>query len=175
MGLINKCLITISTIFDNPFIDGITHYESFSTIETLATFTFFFGTLASGVPRMLLHDLDQEMQVEEHGQNGYAHFCRYYRDVQLLLGLEDWERCEKLFFSPVPLSLRINRTSMHQQTLQTLQETFGTRAEMVSLRHTNMFSSSMPTDVMVIPKRVSFSKCSMYGICTNIYIHLPLK
>eukprot|EP00435_Cladocopium_sp_Y103_P037423 s66_g9.t2 len=58
-----------------------------------------------GVPRMLLHDLDQEMQVEEHGENGYAgyaHFCRYYRDVQRLLGLEDWERCEKFFFSPVP-------------------------------------------------------------------------
>ena len=45
MGLINKCLITISTIFDNPFIDGITHYESFFTIETLATFTFFFRYL----------------------------------------------------------------------------------------------------------------------------------
>ena len=101
---------------------------------------------------MLLHD-DQEMQVEEHGENGYAgyaHFCRYYRDVQFLLGLEDWERCEKFFFSPVPLSLRINRTSMHQQTLQNLQETFGARAEMVSLRaETNLMSFSMPRDVMM--------------------------
>lgn len=65
-------------------------------------------------------------------QTGYVHFRRYYRDVQRLLCAEDWERCEKLFFSPVPLSLRINQsTSMHHRTTQTLNETFGTRVELV--------------------------------------------
>ena len=90
------------------------------------------GKARRGIPRMLVHQNGEIPESQMDGsRDGYVHFRRYYRDIQLLLAIEDWEQCEKLFFTPVPLSLRMNKTSMYHQTLQTLNETFGLRAQTV--------------------------------------------
>ena len=91
------------------------------------------GKARRGIPRMLVHQNGEiaESQMNGSGGDGYVHFRRYYRDIQLQLAIEEWEQCEKLFFTPVPLSLRMNKTSMYHQTLQTLNETFGLRAQIV--------------------------------------------
>ena len=80
-----------------------------------------------GVPRMLMHVPQGGCGETSLGENGQDHFRRYYRDIQHLA--TDWEECEKLFLTPVPLSLRINRTSRAHHTMQMLNETFGDRAE----------------------------------------------
>lgn len=102
------------------------------------------GSFRRGAPRMLVH-----MPEDTHSPGalgipsweggstsgsypGSTHFRQYYRDLQRLLPREDWEQCEQLFMRPVPLSLRMNLSSpQHRETMCELQQTFGTRIEMV--------------------------------------------
>ena len=84
-----------------------------------------------GAPRMQLVCDPIDMERERHSEGGLAKFRSYYKDLQLTMDPEDWEQCEQLFGRPVPLSLRLNRSPMHDETLRTLKEQLGLRAEFV--------------------------------------------
>ena len=93
-----------------------------------------------GAPRMQLvcdpvcNPMDWERDSPEGGLAsalaGLAKFRSYYKDL-LAMGSEDWEQCERLFQSPVPLSLRLNRSPLHNDTVSALIARLGHRAEFV--------------------------------------------
>ncbi|CAJ1384674.1 unnamed protein product [Effrenium voratum] len=78
------------------------------------------GTKRGG-PRMLLCEDDKE--VRPAGE-GLLRFREYYRN-QFLLAPGEWEECERLFLTPVHLSLRLSRANT--LTLASLTEAFGER------------------------------------------------
>ncbi|CAE7742980.1 NCL1 [Symbiodinium microadriaticum] len=85
-----------------------------------------------GAPRMqLVCDPVDVERVKQATEGGLAKFRLYYRDLQLAIGSGDWEQCETLFGRPVPLSLRLNRSPLHAETLSALTEKLGQRAEFV--------------------------------------------
>ena len=88
--------------------------------------------LKRGAPRMqLVCDSSNTERVKHHTEGGSAKFRLYYRELQFGMELGDWEQCELLFESPVPLSLRLNRTPLHAETLLALTGQLGHRAEFV--------------------------------------------